>query len=84
MYWVNLVLGVIEMIIFLTRSFLVNVVESTSIVSYIMVYIPTFISCACFFCLLARNMKCMGYKRGVFIREGILCKVTNVVQNLVS
>jgi hypothetical protein len=44
MYWVNLVLGVIGMILSL-----VSVVESTSIVSYIMVYIPTFILCACLF-----------------------------------
>ncbi len=70
---------------YLSRMILVSVVESTSIVSYIMVYIPTFILCACLFVyLFAGNVKCMGYKRGAMICEGILCKMTNVVQNHVS
>jgi len=34
-----------------------------------------------FVCLLTRNVKFTGYKRGAVIHEGILCKVTNVVQN---
>jgi hypothetical protein len=63
---------------------LVRVVENTSIVSYIMVYIPTFIFVCLFVCFLTGNVKCKGHKKGAVIYQGILCKVTNVLQNHVS
>lgn len=62
----------------------ISVVESTRAANYITVYIPTFTFCACLFVLFVGNVKCTGYKTGVVICEGILCKGTNVVQNFIS